>query len=138
MGLVASLSLNSCQNSFITVFLFYGLSFRPLRSKHILGDPGAATFLVLKHFPNVDLGITSGLSTSKYVWLNIGEGEGTLQAITVRTKVSGVKISRIFRKIQEKRFLFQRFVTSIVVGTIQQQQQQQVYSVLPFCTGVTD
>ena len=37
--------------------------------------------------------------------------------ITVRTKVSGVKISRIFRKIQEKRCLFQRFVTSIVVGT---------------------
>ena len=34
---------------------------------------------VLKHFPSVDLGITSGLSASKYAWLNIGEGEGTLQ-----------------------------------------------------------
>ena len=29
-------------------------------------------------FPKVDLGI-SGLSASKYTWLNIGEGEGTLQ-----------------------------------------------------------
>ena len=33
VGMVTSLSLNMCQNSFITVYLFYGLSFRPLRSK---------------------------------------------------------------------------------------------------------
>ena len=46
VGMVTSLSLNTCQNSFITGFLFYGLSFRPLRSKRILGDPGAATILV--------------------------------------------------------------------------------------------
>ena len=47
VGMVTSLSLNMCQNSFITVYLFYGLSFRPLRSnKRILGDPGAATILV--------------------------------------------------------------------------------------------
>ena len=36
---------------------------------------------ILKHFLSSDLGITvySGLSASKYAWLNIGEGEGTLQ-----------------------------------------------------------
>ena len=71
MGLVASLSLNTCQNSFITVFLFYG-------SSETQGQLQSSS-KVLKHFPNVDLGITSGLSASKYAWLNIGEGEGTLQ-----------------------------------------------------------
>ena len=30
-------------------------------------------------FPNLDLGITVVFSASKYAWLNIGEGEGTLQ-----------------------------------------------------------
>ena len=60
MGLVASLSLNTCQNSFILLTVVT-LSFRPLRSKRILRDPGAAvqsSSKVLKHFPNVDLGIT--------------------------------------------------------------------------------
>ena len=81
VGMVTSLSLNTCQNSFITVYLFYGLSFRPLRSKRILGDPGAATILVksLETLPQCWFGYYSGLSASKYAWLNIGEGEGTLQ-----------------------------------------------------------
>ena len=30
-------------------------------------------------FPKFDLGNYSGFSASKYAWLNIGEGEGTLQ-----------------------------------------------------------
>ena len=65
---------------------------------------------ILKHLPNVDLGITV-VSVLQNTWGGRGH-------ITVRTKLWGVKISRIFRKIQEKRYLFQRFVTSIVVGTI--------------------
>ena len=39
-----------------------------------------STILVKNIFPNVDLhGYYSGLSASKYAWLNIGEEEGTLQ-----------------------------------------------------------
>ena len=57
------------------------LEFRPLRSKRILGDPWAATILVknLETLSQCWIGYYSGLSTSKYAWLNIGEGEGTLQ-----------------------------------------------------------
>ena len=50
------------------------------------------------------------LSAPKYAWLNIGEGEGH---IWMSTKVWRVNV-RNWEKIQDKWFLFQRFVTSIV------------------------
>ena len=59
--------------------------------------------------PATPLGYYSGFSASKYAWLNIGEGEGTLQW----DQECEEKISTIFLKIQEKRGPFQRFVTSI-------------------------
>ena len=73
---------------------------------------------ILKHLclfplPQCWFGYHSGLSASKYAWLNIGEGEGTFQG----GKQCEVEISRFFQKIREKRCLFQRFVTSIVAWT---------------------
>ena len=70
---------------------------------------------ILKHLcdfplPQCWFGYYSRLSAPKYVWLNIGEGEGH---IWVRTRVSGVNV-RNLEKIQDKWLLFQRFVTSIV------------------------
>ena len=70
---------------------------------------------ILKHLclfplPQCWFGYHSGLSASKYAWLNIGEGEGTFQG----GKQCEVEISWLFQKIREKRCLFQRFVTSIV------------------------
>ena len=62
--------------------------------------------------------VVSGLQNTRGSTLAGAWHWGGRGHITVRTKVSGVKISRIFQKIQEKRCLFQRFVTSIVVGTI--------------------
>ena len=57
------------------------------------------------------------LQWSQYFKIRVAQHWGGRGHITVRTKVWGVKISRIFQKIQEKRCLVQRFVTSIVVGT---------------------
>ena len=54
----------------------------------------------------------SRLSAPKYAWLNIGEGEGTFQWEQVWEE----RMSDIFEKIREKRFLFQRFVTIIVAS----------------------
>ena len=73
---------------------------------------------ILKHLclfplPQCWFGYHSGLSASKYAWLNIGEGEGTFQG----GKQCEVEISWFFQKIREKRCLFQRFVTSIVAKT---------------------
>ena len=52
------------------------------------------------------------LSAPKYAWLNIGEGEGTFQWEQGWEE----RMSDILEKIQEKRFLFQRFVTIIVAS----------------------
>ena len=54
----------------------------------------------------------SRLSAPKYAWLNIGEGEGTFQWEQGWEE----RMSDILEKIQEKRFLFQRFVTIIVAS----------------------
>ena len=82
----------------------------------ILGDPGAATILFksLETLPQCWFGYYKWSQCFK---IRVAQHWGGRGNITVRTKVSGVKILRIFRKIQEKRCLFQRFVTSIVVGT---------------------
>ena len=74
---------------------------------------------ILKHLclfplPQCWFGYHSGLSASKYAWLNIGEGEGTFQG----GKQCEVEISWLFQKIREKRCLFQRFVTSIVACSV--------------------
>ena len=71
---------------------------------------------ILKHLclfplPQCWFGYHSGLSAAKHPWLNIGEVEGTFQG----GKQCEVKISGFLQKIREKRCLFQRFVTSIVV-----------------------
>ena len=70
---------------------------------------------ILKHLcdfllPQIWFGYYSRLSAPKYAWLNIWEGK---EHIWVRIKVWRVNV-RNLEKIQEKRLLFQRFVTSIV------------------------
>ena len=73
---------------------------------------------ILKHLcdfplPQCWFGYYSRLTAPKYAWLNIGEGEGQIK---VRTNVSGVNV-RNLDKIQDEWLLFQRFVTSIILGT---------------------
>ena len=60
--------------------------------------------------PMLIMGITVVSVLQKYAWLNIWEGK---EHIWVRTKVWRVNV-RNLEKIQEKRLLFLRFVTSIV------------------------
>ena len=57
------------------------------------------------------------LQWSQCFKIRVAQRWGARRHITVRTKVWGVKISRIFQQIPEKRCLFQRFVTSTVFGT---------------------
>ena len=52
-----------------------------------------------------------GLTAPKYMWLDIGEGEGHIWE-----QRSEECLQDIFKKIQEKWCLFQRFVTSIVAS----------------------
>ena len=84
-------------------------------SKRILGDPGAATILVINHSFPMLIWVLQWFQCFK---IRVAQHWGGRGHIAVRTKVSGVKISRIFQKIQEKRCLFQRFVPSIVVGPL--------------------